>query len=521
MSAPTSSPAIFSRRRLLIAAGVAALVLVVVAAIARRQFEPRVHQAIVSRLAASFESTVELGATRLSFLPLQFRAESLTMRHHGRADVPPLLVIRTLVADLNWFDIWGQVIDRVAIDGMELNVPPRPESGGPRVPMSGRPAGGSAPDVVIRRLTATNTRVAVIPREAGKNPKVWDIYSLDMRDLATDAPASFTASITNPIPTGQIEVAGHFGPWHAGDPGLTPLDGTYTFAADLGTIKGLEGQLDATGQMGGVLEVITTRGETATERFRIPRLRAGSLPLQTKYEALVDGTKGDVELTSVEIGLGRSTLHAQGVVVGTKGISGKRVTLKVTSDAIDLAELLTFVTSTTPPAAHGTLALDTAFDLPRGEADVLARLALDGSFRADQLRFTSPETQDQIDTLSRAGQGRPKDLAIDDVASRVGGAFVLANGILTFKSLTFDVRGAAIRMAGTYALEPRAMNFTGQVRLVASASQTQTGFKSWLLKPFDPLLRKKGAGTLLSIHVRGTADKPEIGLDMGKTLNPN
>jgi len=75
-------------------------------------------------------------------------------------------------------------------------------------------------------------------------------------------------------------------------------------------------------------------------------------------------------------------------------------------------------------------------------------------------------------------------------------------------------------MAGTYALEPRAMNLSGQVRLVASASQTQTGFKSWVLKPFDPLFRNKGAGTLIAIHVRGTADKPDIGLDVGKTLNP-
>lgn len=412
------------------------------------------------------------------------------------------------------------MIDRVAIDGMELNVPPRPQSGGPRVPMTSGPADGGAPDVVIRHLTAINTRVAVIPREAGKNPKVWDIYSLDMRDLATDAPASFTASITNPIPTGQIAVTGHFGPWQSGDPGWTPLDGTYTFAADLGTIKGLEGRLDAKGQMGGVLEVITTQGETATERFRIPRLRAGGLPLTTRYQALVDGTKGDVDLTRVEIGLGRSTLLAQGVVAGTKGVSGKRVTLKVTSDALDLAELLTFVTSTSPPAARGTIALDTAFDLPRGEGDVLDRLALDGSFRAVQLRLTSHETQEQIDTLSRSGQGRPKDATIDDVASRVGGAFELSNGIVTFKSLTFDVRGAAIRLAGTYAMEPRAMNLTGQVRLVASASQTQTGFKSWVLKPFDALLRKQGAGTLLSVHVRGTADKPDIGLDLGKTLNP-
>jgi hypothetical protein len=519
MPATTSAPGIFSLRRVLIAAGLAALVIFAAAVIAGRQFAPRVREAIVSRLSTALESTVELGDARLSFFPLRVRAESITVRHHGRMDVPPLIVIQSVVADLNLRDLWGQAIGRVAIDGLELNVPPRPAAGGPRVPMT-RDHGGGAPHVVIRHLTATNTRIAVIPRESGKNPRVWDVSSLDMRDIATDAPASFTASVTNPIPTGNIEISGHFGPWQSGDPGATPLDGTYTFAADLGTIKGIEGRLDAKGEMDGVLDRIATQGDTATERFRIPRLNAGSLPLETRYTALVDGTKGDVELTSVEIELGRSTLHAQGVVEGSKGIKGKRVTLKVTSNAVDLADLLTFVTSTTPPAAHGTLSLDTAFDLPRGEGDVLDRLALDGSFRANELRFTSHETQGQIDALSRTGQGKPTDLSIDDVASRVEGAFVLANGVLTFKHLVVDVRGAQIRLAGTYALEARAMNLAGQVRLTASASQTQTGFKSWVLKPFDPLLRDKGAGTVLAVHVRGTADKPDIGLDLGKTLNP-
>jgi hypothetical protein len=519
MPATPSASALFSRRRLLIAAGLVTLA-IVLAATARRLVEPRVHQAIESGLSASLESTVELGASSLSFVPLRFRAESLTIRHHGRTDVPPLVVVRSLDVDLTLRGLLGQVVDDVAIDGMEINIPPRPESGGPRVPMTREHGGSSTPNVVIRHLTARNTRLTVIPRESGKNPKVWDISSLEMRDIATDAPASYTASITNPVPTGSIEAAGHFGPWQAGDPGATPLDGTYTFAADLGTIKGVEGHLDAKGEMDGVLDRIGTRGETLTERFRVPRLRAGSLPLKTRYEAVVDGTKGDVELTSVDIDLGKSRLLARGVVEGTKGISGKRVTLNVTSEAVDLADLLTFITSTTPPAAHGTIVLDTAFDLPRGNGDVLDRLSLEGSFRASELRFASHETQGQVDTLSRTGQGRPKDLSIDDVALKVDGTFGLANGVFTFKKLTAGVRGASVRLAGTYGLESRAMNLAGEVRLTASASRTQTGFKSWLLKPFDSLLRDKGAGTLLAIHVRGTADKPDIGLDLGKTLHP-
>ena len=306
----------------------------------------------------------------------------------------------------------GLVIDRVAIDGMEVSIPPRPEGGGSRVPMARKSAPGGPPDIVIRQLTATNTRIAIIPRQADKNPKVWDLSSLDMRDIATDAPASFTAEVSNPIPDGNIDIAGHFGPWQSGDPSATPLDGTYTFAADLGTIKGLEGHLDAKGEMDGVFDRIATHGETITERFRIPSLKAGSLVLKTRYEAVVDGTKGDVDLNSVEIELGRSMLHAHGVVEGTKGIKGKRITLRVTSDALDLSELLTFVTSTTPPAAQGSLMLDTAFDLPQDDADVLDRdvldrLVLDGSFRADRLRFTSDVTQGKSTPSAAAGRVDP------------------------------------------------------------------------------------------------------------------
>ena len=45
-----------------------------------------------------------------------------------------------------------------------------------------------------------------------------------------------------------------------------------------------------------------------------------------------------------------------------------------------------------------------------------------------------------------------------------------------------------------------------------------TGYKSWLLKPFDPLFKKNGAGTRLVIRVEGTQDQPKVGLEIGKTL---
>ena len=75
-----------------------------------------------------------------------------------------------------------------------------------------------------------------------------------------------------------------------------------------------------------------------------------------------------------------------------------------------------------------------------------------------------------------------------------------------------------MQLDGTHSLRSKAVDLSGVVLLEATVSQTQTGYKSWLLKPFDPLFRKNGAGTRLVITVAGTQDQPKIGLDVGKTL---
>jgi hypothetical protein len=49
-------------------------------------------------------------------------------------------------------------------------------------------------------------------------------------------------------------------------------------------------------------------------------------------------------------------------------------------------------------------------------------------------------------------------------------------------------------------------------------SETQTGFRHFLLKPFDGLFRKRGAGTRLAIRITGTVEQPKVALDVGRTL---
>jgi hypothetical protein len=43
-----------------------------------------------------------------------------------------------------------------------------------------------------------------------------------------------------------------------------------------------------------------------------------------------------------------------------------------------------------------------------------------------------------------------------------------------------------------------------------------TGAKHWLLVPFDPLFKKKGAGTYLPVAISGTREHPEIKLQLSK-----
>ena len=515
------------RKRIILGALVAAIVVAGVGlVVASRQLEPRLRDWVTSTLAESLESEVELGDVRLQWMPLRLEAVNLTVRHHGRTDVPPLLAVKSFSVDLKPTELWSSTVDHVTVDGLEIHIPPKDPATGKRpLPSPGgdgdkaaRPDDDDSDGLVVKRLTATNTRLAIVPREAGKNAKVWDIFELDMKNLRSGEAATFTASLVNPIPYGKIEASGSFGPWQSGEPGESPIAGDYTFAADLGTIKGLAGELNALGKMKGTIERIETTGQTQTPNFRLTELEGDALPLQTSYDAIVDGTKGDVELNQVNVNLGRSRFVAKGVVEGTKGVKGKRVVVNVKSDNANLGELLRFVSKAAQPPAYGRLLIDTALDLPQGKEPVLTRVQLEGSVRAERVTFTNDLVQGKIDELSRRGQGKPKDTSIDEVASQMSSKFALRNGVFTYQALSFNVQGADVQLNGTHSLRSKTLDLAGEVKLKATVSQTMSGFKSWLLKPFDPLFKKNGAGTRLVIRVQGTQDQPKVGLDIGKTL---
>ena len=87
--------------------------------------------------------------------------------------------------------------------------------------------------------------------------------------------------------------------------------------------------------------------------------------------------------------------------------------------------------------------------------------------------------------------------------------------VMTFRSLSFDVPGAGVALAGTYNLRDDGLGFHGTLKLDAKLSQMTTGWKSILLKPVDRFFQKDGAGTEIPFKVEGTRSAPRFGLDFG------
>ena len=72
----------------------------VVVVVTATQAEPRLRDWIITTLSQSLKSEVELGAVHLTWMPLRFQGENLSVSHHGRTDVPHLLVVKTFIIDI-------------------------------------------------------------------------------------------------------------------------------------------------------------------------------------------------------------------------------------------------------------------------------------------------------------------------------------------------------------------------------------------------------------------------------------
>jgi AsmA-like protein len=480
------------------------------------------REKIITSLSGRLNSDVSIGDLSWRLYPrLRAEGKDLVIRERGRREGPPLISIQRFAVDGDLLRLVRKHVAHVELAGLDINIVPHEQEGGPKG--TGEPAATSGNDrigiqngVTIDTLDTTEARLIINPSKPDKPAKVWAIHTLRMHQVGVDGSMPFEATLTNAIPPGEIKTSGSFGPWDTTEPGDTPLEGTFTFDnADLSVFHGIAGRLSSKGSFGGSLAEIDVHGETTTPDFTID-VGGHPFPLHTVYHSVVDGTNGDTRLERIDADFLQSTLVARGSVLdGPPGEHGRTVTLQIDMPHARIEDVMLMAVKAPKPPLTGALRMTTKFLLPPGETDVADRLKLDGSFTMARVHFTSYNVQAKIDELSHASRGRTRDGARpDSVVSNLGGRFLLGNGRLELRDLTFAAPGAQVKLTGAYALKPETLNFKGTLLMQAKVSETQRGIKKLLLKIVDPLFNKPGGGSAIPIKIGGRRTEPQFGLDM-------
>ena len=524
--------------------------LAVIASILLHRAEPFLRARIVESLHDRFHARVELDGFHLSL------AGGLKAEGHGLRIWPPAQVEGVTVppaaesgdplirldefrfhAPLYYLPGKALHISAVELKGLEIDLPPKSHFIHASNPTAGKPAAAAQPiSFGVDSLECTGAHFVLETSKPGKLPIDIAIARFKLTGsnggaIGRDSAMKFEAELTTPRPVGTVHSTGTFGPWLVADPGESPIRGEYRFDhADLAGFKDIAGILSSTGKYQGTLRDLIVDGETDTPDFRLTHF-GNAMALHTRFHAKVDATNGDTWLDPVDATLGRSHFTAQGQVVrvpadedgAARGSShaskGHDIALNIDVDSARIEDFLHLASKSATPLLTGALTMKAALHIPPGPEPVHERLALKGAFNLDQASFASVKIQNGIRQLSLRGQGLPKEIKTADATtfhSAMRGDFQMGAGVITLPSLTYTVPGATIQLKGTYGVEGGILNFAGSAKLDATVSQMVGGVLGALLKPADRFFSKDGAGTEVPIHISGTRESPQFGIDFGR-----
>lgn len=506
---------------LIVASSLVALALI--AALSLFAFRARIHDLIRERTQAAlqthFESDVTFSDFDVSLWPRVHAVIShIEMRYKGRTDIPPLFEVDRANVSISLLSLLTPKphVTLVELTGLKIHIPPRQPGSEPMIQKTDDDLAKKYP-AQIDEVRADDALVVVLRSNSDKPAREFPIHHLVLRNLSFDRPADFRADLENAVPKGEILARGNFGPWLPEEPSETHATGHFTFEnADLGTLKGINGTLTSTGDFDGPLDYLSVNGVADVPNFSL-RTADHPVDLRVEYSAIADGTNGDTYLNSVTAHFLHSTIFVHGRVVDVyPKVKGRTIVLEANSQDARVEDLIRLSTRGSDTVMKGSAQLHADIEIPEGNTDLLDRMRLAGKFGIYDAKFTKPSVQEKVDTLSRKGQGEPKDLDISDVMSELKGDFHVADAVADFSNLAFEVPGASVELAGTFNLDSQVMDFHGKLRLIAKPSQTTTGIKSFFLKAVDPFLKGKGAGTVLAIQISGTKEHPSFGRDHGE-----
>jgi hypothetical protein len=504
------------RRVLLWVSVAAAAVMIVLIAVSAWLLRPAHVQEVVTRaLSNRLKLDASMESVSLALLPRpRLSGRGLVVRVPGQPDLPPFIQIDHFSVDVGLLSMLRRHVGTVHAGGLKISVPPGDRRG--EIPAGD---GAGASDVIVDEFVTHDAELTFVPRKPGRPPMVFAIHDLRVRDIGFDRTMPFEAELTNPVPTGRVKATGTIGPWTAESATTTPVAGQYNFVdADLQTISGIGGTLNSTGEFSGHLAAIRVVGLANVPDFSLD-LGGRPLPLTANFTAVVNGTDGTTTLEEVSATLLSTAMSVSGAITNLEGPGRRDVKLAVKVYEGRVEDILALVLDTPEPVMVGDIVLEATMALPPGPTRVRDRIALAGTFGLADTSFTDAGVQKQLGELSRRSQGkRPAD-APDKVLSDLTGRFTLGEGRISLQRLRFEVPGATVRLNGTYGLATETLDFRGTLSMRTSVSRAVGGFRSIFLRPFDPLFRQNGQGSVVPIKITGPRSKPEFGLEMGRVFS--
>jgi len=481
---------------------------------------------VIETLSTKFDSKVELDGLHVSVLK-GLEVSGSGLRIFAPDDVvaagatkPEISLGQfTFHASLTGLFIKPMHVGTVHVSGLTIDIPPREvrQRGAPRTNKN-----TGKIKIVVDKIVCDDSRLLIETAKPGKDPKDFELKHIEMHDVGPNDPWLYEATLINAVPKGDIQANGTFGPWVTEDPGGSNIDGHYTFDhADLNTIKGIGGTLSSVGSFNGQLNKIAVDGTTKTPDFSLDTANH-PMPLETTFEAVVDGTSGDTYLNKVDAVLRKSHFTTNGQVVNVKGV-GHTIDLDVNVPSGRIEDFLQLAVKTQPAIMTGTVEMKAKIHIGPGKQRVAEKLGMKAAYTVTEIHFTNPKWEDKIDMMSLRAEGDPKDAkpGAKDVHSQMMGKFVMDKGELRFSDLEYKLPGADVRLVGAYSLDGNKFDFTGKVRTDAKISQmVASRWKSIMLKPVDPFFHKNGAGAEIPVKISGTRSEPKFGLDLHDKNNP-
>ena len=515
MSSPASTETVIpsvgragphSRReqRILAIALVIALGLLCLAFLFAR-FWPFERKQVLRNLAEASDSKVEARGYHKTYFPPGCIIDGVIFRH-GEKSTQPLITIERLIIRGSYVGMFTNHVTRIIADGARVFIP----AFGSGVHFQTQHS-----KIIVNEVVVNGTVVEFESRNSEEEPLKFDIHEGSVRNVGWNGPLAYRLKLHNPVPPGELEAAGELGGWRKDDPGETPFSGEYKFKdADLHVFHGIAGKLSSGGKFGGVLKHLDISGSTDVPDFEV--VSSGhKVELITDYTAYINALNGDTFLTRVDAHFRRTRVAARGSIARASGRRGKTALLDLGAPRGRIEDILWLFVKEPRPPMSGPVGLKANVEIPSGARPFLEKVKLRGVFGIDEGSFTKPETQKDVNKLSAGARGENKD-DVETAMADLKGQVVLEDGIAKFSDLSFGVPGARANLHGTYNIINHKIDLHGPMKVDSQISNTASGMKALLLKMMDPFFKKKKKGEVVPVHISGTYEHPQFGLDLAR-----